>query len=72
MEDEKVELLYCVEILVVPMDDQKVELPILWRDTGGANERPKSEIAYNTVRSWWLKNWNCLYYGGILVFPTND
>ena len=54
------------------MDDQKVELPILRRDPGGSNERPKREIAYNTVRSWWLKKWNCLYYGGILVVPMND
>ena len=47
--------LYYGEILVVPMNDQKVELPILRRDCGGSDERPKSEIVYTTVRSWWLK-----------------
>ena len=61
--------LYYGEILVVPMSDQKVESPILRRDSGGSEERPKSEIAYTTVRSWWLKKWNSLYYGEILVFP---
>ena len=38
------------------MDDQKMELLILRRDPGGSDERPKNEIAYNTVKSWWLKN----------------
>ena len=61
--------LYYGEILVVPMSDQKVESPILRRDCGGSEERPKSEIAYTTVRSWWLKKLNSLYYGEILVFP---
>ena len=61
--------LYYGEILVVPMNDQKVESPILRRDSGGSEERPKSEIAYTTVRSWWLKKWDSLYYGEILVFP---
>ena len=53
------------------MEDQKVELPILRRDSGGSNEWPKSGIAYTTARLCWLrwttKKWNCLYYGEILV-----
>ena len=53
------------------MEDQKVELPILRRDSGGSNEWPKSGIAYTTARFWWLrrttKKLNCLYYGEILV-----
>ena len=53
------------------MEDQKVEWPILRRDSGGSNEWPKSGIAYTTARLWWprwtTKKWNCLYYGEILV-----
>ena len=47
--------LYCGGILVAPMEDQKVELPILRRDSRGSNERPKSGIANTTARLWWLQ-----------------
>ena len=56
---------------MVPTEDQKVEWPILRRDSGGSNEWQKSGIAYTTARFWWLrrttKKWNSLCYGEILA-----